>query len=318
MPESNDELMEKYKKMEQIVADWIAPATLKEISYQRSEINGTLRTTVPTIDAHLYTPYGVLDNGFIRIIDYMGDDAAIVQAARVSYGKGTKSFREDAGLINYLMSNDHTSPFEMCEIKFHIKAPIFVVRQWFRHRTANQNEYSARYSQLPDDFYTPRKEDIRYQDAENKQASGDQLENTDASYSFYQMNHSQIESFKYYEELLERGVSREQARVVIPVGAYTQFYWKIDLHNLLRFLKLRLDEHAQYEIRQYAKNMYSMAKLWVPETMKAFDNHVLHAIRLSEEEKHIVHDWLMGMQRNDVSPRLLKSISRKLQLEYDK
>lgn len=226
----------------------------------------------------------VLDQGFVRLIDVMGDDARIVQAARVSYGDGTKTVREDAGLIDYLMRHKHTSPFEMVEFTFHIKAPIFVVRQWFRHRTASVNEISARYSVMRDEFYLPDPSDLRAQSKKNKQVGEGVLPDDAARAAARRIRDAQRESFTVYEELLELGVARELAREVLPVGLYTEFYWKQNLHNLLHFLRLRLDWHAQLEIRAYADAVARFVSMAVPATWASFEEHMLHGANLSAKE----------------------------------
>lgn len=226
----------------------------------------------------------VLDQGFVRLIDVMGDDARIVQAARVSYGEGTKTVREDAGLIDYLMRHKHTSPFEMVEFTFHIKAPIFVVRQWFRHRTASVNEISARYSVMRDEFYLPDPSDLRAQSRKNKQVGEGALPDDAARAAARRIRDAQRESFTVYEELLELGVARELAREVLPVGLYTEFYWKQNLHNLLHFLRLRLDWHAQAEIRVYADAVAKFVSEAVPATWTSFEEHMLHGANLSGKE----------------------------------
>jgi thymidylate synthase (FAD) len=221
----------------------------------------------------------VLDKGFVRLVDAMGDDTAIVQAARVSYGEGTKSVREDAALIDYLMRHRHTSPFEMVEFKFHVKAPLFVVRQWFRHRTASVNEVSGRYSVLKEEFYEP--EAWRRQAKRNKQGSEGAFSDEEAT---LQLKEVERESYRAYHTLLERGIAREMARMVLPLNLYTEFYWKQDLHNLFHFLKLRLDPHAQWEIRQYASAIAQLVKVRVPLAWASFEEHVLKGASLSRTE----------------------------------
>lgn len=222
-----------------------------------------------------------LDYGFVRLVDHMGDDSSIVQAARVSYGTGTKTIQKDRGLIRYLMRNRHTSPFEMCEIKFHCKMPIFVARQIIRHRTANVNEYSGRYSVMKEEWYTPR--ELNIQSEENKQQSSNEkvYENeelcTGLSLTSYQAN-------DYYKVLLKKGVSREQARLILPLNQYTEWYWKIDLHNLFHFLKLRLDHHAQYETRVYAEAIARITKELYPVAYEAFEDYVLGSVTFSKNE----------------------------------
>lgn len=219
--------------------------------------------------------FKVLDKGFIRVVDKLGTDSSIVQAARVSYGGGTKTPEQDKKLINYLMKNKHTSPFEMCEIKFHIKAPIFVARQWLRHRTANVNEISARYTVLDDDFYIPEIEQIKGQDTKNKQGSSGELPLEICKWIRVQIEGNSIDAYHRYKSLIDKGLSRELARMVLPTNIYTQWYWKIDLHNLLHFIKLRISSHAQYEIRVYAEAILNYLETWVPVTIKAFRKYHL-------------------------------------------
>src|SRR5687767_5917147 len=219
------------------------------------------RPAVPELDAILGEPHPVLDHGFVRVIDYLGNDAAIVQAARVSYGEGTKTLREDEGLIRYLVRNKHTSPLEMAEIKFHCKMPIFIARQWVRHRTASINEYSGRYSVMSSDFYVP--EQFKSQDAKNRQGSGDALDKSVNQLLQDWTIKNSMECYALYERMLAEGASRELARMILPVNFYTEWYWKIDLHNLLHFLTLRGDAHAQYEIRAYADVIAEIVRRWV-------------------------------------------------------
>ena len=219
------------------------------------------------LEAMLYQAIPVLDHGFVRVIDYMGDDAAIVQAARVSYGRGTRRVSEDAGLIRYLMRHRHSTPFEMCEIKYHVKLPIFVARQWIRHRTANVNEYSARYSILDREFYLPAPEHLAAQSAANRQGRGDVLAGEEAAHVLDLLREDATRCYDHYAEMLNedeagaardpsrQGLARELARMNLTLNTYTQWYWKTDLHNLFHFLSLRADAHAQYEIRAYAEAM---------------------------------------------------------------
>lgn len=226
-----------------------------------------------------------LDKGFIRLVDYMGDDAAIVQAARVSYGNGTKSYREDRGLIRYLMRHKHTSPFEMVEFKFHVRMPIFVARQWIRHRTANVNEYSGRYSEMSDDFYLPDLGQLRHQSDNNKQGRSDiHLDAEKSENILNKMQKSQQDSFNEYKYYLEEDLARELARINLPLSAYTEWYWKIDLHNLFHFLRLRLDPHAQYEIRIYAEAIVELIKKIVPVSLEAFEDFSLYSKSFSRLE----------------------------------
>ena len=231
--------------------------------------------------------HSALDKGFIRVIDFMGNDSSIVQAARVSYGEGTKTIREDERLINYLMKHRHTSPFEMCEIKLHIKMPMFVARQWIRHRTANVNEISARYSVLPEEFYVPELENIAPQSTKNKQCREGIIDPIQALCVRDLIDSSSACSYQNYKTLLgdeEEGIARELARMVLPVNMYTEWYWKIDLHNLLHFIKLRIHPHAQYEIRVYAEILAEIVKQWCPLAYSAFEEHALGAQTFSKKD----------------------------------
>ncbi|MBN8531080.1 MAG: FAD-dependent thymidylate synthase [Alphaproteobacteria bacterium] len=262
-------------------------AEIDPIAELRSHTQPTLRATVPALEKLLYTPISVLDHGFVRVIDYMGDDSAIVQAARVSYGRGTRKVSEDKGLINYLMRHRHSTPFEMCEIKFHIKLPIFVARQWIRHRTANVNEYSARYSILDREFYLPEPQHLAAQAKNNRQGRADVLEGAEAARVMQLLKADAMQVYDHYEEMLNEsqdgterdasrhGLARELARMNLTLNYYTQWYWKIDLQNLLHFLSLRADAHAQYEIRVYAEAMLDIVKQWVPHTYEAFADYRL-------------------------------------------
>jgi thymidylate synthase (FAD) len=277
-----------------------------DIEAQRAESNTTRRATVPALEEVLYEPYPVLDHGFVRVIDYMGDDGAIVQAARVSYGRGTKRVSEDRGLIRYLMRHRHTTPFEMCEIKFHVKLPIFVARQWIRHRTANVNEYSARYSILDNEFYVPGREQLAAQSSANRQGRGDLLEGAEAERVLDMLRGDSIQLYSHYEEMLNegedgdvadpsrQGLARELARMNLSLNFYTQWYWKVDLHNLLHFLSLRADPHAQYEIRVYADAMLDAVRRWVPLAYEAFEDYVLGGTRLSAGGLAVVKRMLSG------------------------
>jgi thymidylate synthase (FAD) len=244
---------------------------------------------VPALEEILYEPLPVLDRGFVRVIDYMGDDGAIVQAARVSYGRGTRRVSEDRGLINYLMRHRHTTPFEMCEIKYHVKLPIFVARQWIRHRTANVNEYSARYSILDKEFYLPAPEHLAAQSESNRQGRGETLDPDEAGEVLRLLRRDAEQAFSTYSHLLNeedadparRGLARELARMNLTLNTYTQWYWKSDLHNLLGFLALRADAHAQYEIRAYAEAMLRSVEAWVPMSYRAFRDYRLGAATFS-------------------------------------
>lgn len=254
----------------------------------------TKRVTVKEIDEILYEEHKVLDHGFIRVMDYMGSDSAIVQAARVSYGKGTKQISQDEALIKYLMRHHHTTPFEMCEIKFHVKLPIFVARQWIRHRTANVNEYSARYSILDNEFYTPKPEQVAKQSDNNKQGSGEAFDPDTSKEIIDSLTNDSNLVYSHYEKFIEQGLAREIARTNLMLNYYTQFYWKIDLHNLLHFLKLRADKHAQYEIRVYAEVMLDIIKKWVPLAYNAFVEYCLESACISRTGLEIIRKLIKG------------------------
>ena len=237
-----------------------------------------------------------LDKGFVRLIDVMGDDASIVQAARVSYGSGTKKVHEDRGLIRYLLRHAHTTPFEMVEFKFHVKLPIFVARQWIRHRTANVNEYSGRYSEMKDEFYTPAVQDIRPQSVSNKQGRSDEtLPDGMAEQAAQAFKKGQDDAYAQYQEFLEQGIAREIARINLPVSNYTEWYWKIDLHNLFHFLRLRIDAHAQYEIRVFAEAIAELVKPFVPHAWEAFEDYILNAHRLTAPEIKVMKHMLQSV-----------------------
>ncbi|NEK21273.1 FAD-dependent thymidylate synthase [Sulfitobacter sp. JBTF-M27] len=263
----------------------LSPEQTAEIEELRSTPQPTLRATVPGMEAHLYKAHDVLDHGFVRVIDYMGDDAAICQAARVSYGKGTKSVQNDTGLIRYLMRHWHSTPFEMCEIKLHVKLPVFVARQWIRHRTANVNEYSARYSILDREFYIPAPEHINAQSTVNNQGRGGLLEGEEAARVLEYLKADSTRAYDHYEEMISQdgqdGLARELARMNLPANIYTQWYWKVDLHNLFHFLRLRADAHAQYEIRVYAEEICKIVADWVPAAYGAFEDYRLGGANLS-------------------------------------
>lgn len=280
---------------------------INEIQDLRNDTKSTLRATVPDLEEILYQPIPVLDHGFIRVIDYMGDDAAIVQAARVSYGRGTKKLNEDKGLINYLMRHWHTTPFEMCEIKLHIKLPIFIARQWIRHRTANVNEYSARYSILDKEFYLPSLENLGAQSTNNRQGRGNTLSTEEAEHVLSILKQDAERCYSHYMEMMNindendqildpnrSGLTRELARMNLTLNYYTQWYWKIDLHNLLHFVRLRADIHAQYEIREYTNALLDVIKKWVPFTHEAFLNHRLNSVTLSHDALQIVKKMISG------------------------
>ncbi len=290
-----------------------------EVEAVRTDVQKTRRAMVPALEDILYEPLPVLDQGFVRVIDYMGDDAAIVQAARVSYGRGTKQISNDRGLINYLMRHRHTSPFEMCEIKLHIKLPIFIARQWIRHRTANVNEYSARYSVLEEAFYTPEPEHLATQSQTNRQGRAEVLEGSESSDALERIRAHSSEAYALYLDLLnedrqgevvdseKKGLARELARMTLPLNAYTEWYWKIDLHNLLHFSALRADSHAQYEIRAYADVLLDVLKRWVPLTYDAFIDYRHEGAELSAKALAVVRRMLKGEQvdqaESGLSPR---------------
>ncbi len=253
------------------------------------------RITTPEAEALLDQELTVLDHGFVRLVDYMGGDSSIVQAARVSYGPGTKTVREDRNLINYLMRHRHTTPFEMVELKFHVKLPIFVARQWIRHRTANVNEQSLRYSVMPDEFYVPAPESINFQSRSNRQGRSPEAVPEDVRARVLEILKGATEaSYPQYQELLEAGIARELARISLPVSAYTEWYWKIDLYNLFHFLSLRCDPHAQYEIRQYAEAVGRCTQAVAPFAYAAFVEYQLEAASLSKHERLIVAKLIHG------------------------
>ena len=277
-----------------------------EVAGQRGETRPTRRATVPALEETLYEPVPVLDHGFIRVIDYMGDDEAIVQAARVSYGRGTRRTSEDQGLINYLMRHRHTTPFEMCEIKYHVKLPIFVARQWIRHRTANVNEYSGRYSVLDNEFYIPAPEHLAAQATTNRQGRGTLLEGAVAQHVLDLLQEEAERAYRGYADLLNEdasgaaidpsrpGLARELARMNLSLNFYTQWYWKTDLHNLMHFLTLRGDVHAQYEISAYAEAMLGTLARWVPMTHAAFLEYRLNASLVSASALGVIRRLLAG------------------------
>ena len=269
-----------------------------EVDALRAQSQPTLRAVSPGIEQHLYSSIPVLDHGFVRVIDYMGDDAAICQAARVSYGKGTKSVQNDEGLIRYLMRHWHSTPFEMCEIKLHVKLPVFVARQWIRHRTANVNEYSARYSILDREFYIPAPEALAAQSVVNNQGRGAALSGDEAERVLRYLRDDAMRAYDHYEEMIsqegQQGLARELARMNLPANIYTQWYWKVDLHNLLHFLRLRADAHAQYEIRVYADAICKVVADWVPFAYKAFEDYRMGGATLSATALGCVRRMLAG------------------------
>lgn len=288
----------------------LSQAQEQEIQALKAQTEPTRRDTSPELEKILYEAFPVLDHGFVRVIDYMGNDSAIVQAARVSYGKGTKQRNEDRGLIHYLLRHAHTTPFEMCEIKFHIKLPFFVARQWLRHRTANVNEYSARYSILDKEFYIPSTDHLASQSSINKQGRGETLSPEYSQHVQDLLRKDAELCYSHYEELLnedaegnilnleKESLARELARMNLPLNFYTQMYWKIDLHNLMHFLTLRADSHAQYEIRAYAEVMLKVLERWVPHTYEAYMQYRKEGARLSKNGLETVKKLLKGQQVN--------------------
>jgi thymidylate synthase (FAD) len=307
---------------------------LADIASLREGGATTLRPTVPALEEILYQPLPVLDHGFVRVIDYMGDDAAIVQAARVSYGRGTKKVSDDAGLIKYLLRHWHSTPFEMCEIKYHVKLPIFVARQWIRHRTANVNEISARYSILDREFYLPSPENLAAQSTVNRQGRGDLLEGENAARVMDLLREDSERCHRDYTWLLNedesgeqldpsrQGLARELARMNLTLNTYTQWYWKTDLHNLMNFLRLRADAHAQYEIRVYAETMLDTLKRWTPATYAAFEEYRLGAVTLSASGAACVRRMLAGehvaQETSGMSKREWGEFAEQFQLERTK
>ena len=291
----------------------------REILEQQNQKSTTKRVTSPELEKILYEALPVLDHGFVRVVDYMGDDSSIVQAARVSYGKGTKKISTDSGLIKYLMRHRHSTPFEMCEIKYHVKLPIFVARQWIRHRTANVNEYSARYSILDKEFYLPKTNPLAAQSQSNRQGRGDTLQGEQAQKVLSLLKNDAEQTYKNYEEMLNQrydgsiidegkvGLARELARMNLTLNTYTQWYWKTDLLNLMNFLRLRADHHAQYEIRAYADAMLDTVKKWVPITYEAFMDYRVGGTEVSSKGKLIIQKLIKGekvvMENSGLSKR---------------
>jgi thymidylate synthase (FAD) len=284
----------------------LTPDQEAEIQAARTATQPTRRATVPELEELLYRSIPVLDHGFVRVIDYMGDDAAVVQAARVSYGRGTRQVSEDRGLINYLMRHRHSTPFEMCELKLHVKLPIFVARQWIRHRTANVNEYSARYSILDREFYVPAPEQLAAQSSSNRQGRGNTLTEDQATAVLTLLRRDADQCYEDYLLLLNEdeqgqpvdpdrpGLARELARMNLTLNTYTQWYWKCDLQNLLHFLSLRIDAHAQYEIRVYGEAIRDVVKAWVPLSYAAFEEYRMNGAQLSATMLQVVRRRLAG------------------------
>ena len=301
----------------------------EEIKSQQLQKNVTKRVTVSELEKILYEAIPVLDHGFVRVIDYMGDDTSIVQSARVSYGKGTKKVSTDSGLIKYLMRHWHSTPFEMCEIKYHIKLPIFIARQWIRHRTANVNEYSARYSILDKEFYLPSEENLAAQSKNNRQGRGEILSGDQAKEVLNLLKTDAERTYDNYEIMLNQrydgsmidekksGLARELARMNLTLNTYTQWYWKTDLLNLMNFLRLRADSHAQYEIRAYADVMLDTLKKWVPITHEAFMDYRVGGIEVSSKGKSIIKQLLGGKDIKIEDSGLSKREWNELMIAFD-
>ena len=304
---------------------------IKEIKDQQSQKNETKRVTVQELEDVLYEAFPVLDHGFVRVVDYMGDDTSIVQSARVSYGKGTKQVSTDEGLIRYLMRHWHSTPFEMCEIKYHVKLPIFIARQWIRHRTANVNEYSARYSILDKEFYLPKAENLAAQSKSNRQGRGEILEGEKAKKVLNLLKNDAERTYQNYETMLNEkydgstidknsvGLARELARMNLTLNTYTQWYWKTDLLNLMNFLRLRADKHAQYEIRAYADIMLSILKKWVPITYGAFIDYRVGGVELSSKGKivikKIINNQNISIENSGLSKREWNELMDTMELD---
>ena len=302
----------------------LQPEQQAEIDALRDASAPTRRACAPALEEILYQAMPVLDHGFVRVIDYMGDDGAIVQAARVSYGRGTRRVSEDKGLIAYLMRHRHTTPFEMCEIKYHIKLPIFVARQWIRHRTANVNEYSARYSILDKEFYIPAADQLASQSSDNRQGRGHVLAGEEAARVLDLLRSDSNQTYDHYTEMLNEGedgaprdperdgLARELARMNLTLNYYTQWYWKTDLHNLLHFLSLRADAHAQYEIRVYAEAMLDTLERWVPLAYAAFMEYEHGGVRLSASALDVVKRMIAGEKIDQAESGISKREWREL------
>ena len=301
----------------------------QEIKDLQSQENKTKRVIAPELEKILFEAIPILDHGFIRVIDYMGDDTSIVQAARVSYGKGTKKVSTDSGLIKYLMRHWHSTPFEMCEIKYHIKLPIFIARQWIRHRTANVNEYSARYSILDKEFYLPSQENLAAQSKNNRQGRGEVLTGDQAKEVLNLLKNDAERTYDNYQTMLNErydgsvidekkfGLARELARMNLTLNTYTQWYWKTDLLNLMNFLRLRADSHAQYEIRAYADVMLDTLKKWVPITFEAFMDYRVGGTEVSSKGKAVLKDLISGKDVDIENSGLSKREWNELMSDFD-
>tara|TARA_B100001540_G_C15798911_1_gene638989 strand:+ start:1630 stop:2577 length:948 start_codon:yes stop_codon:yes gene_type:complete len=301
----------------------------ENIKEQQSQTSKTKRVTAAELEKILYEAIPILDHGFIRVVDYMGDDTSVVQAARVSYGKGTKKVSTDSGLIKYLMRHWHSTPFEMCEIKYHVKLPIFIARQWIRHRTANVNEYSARYSILDKEFYLPETENLAAQSQSNRQGRGDVLQGDQAKKVLNLLKHDAEQTYNNYETMLnerydgstidekEVGLARELARMNLTLNTYTQWYWKTDLLNLMNFLRLRADKHAQFEIRAYADAMLDTLKKWVPITYEAFMDYRVGGTEVSSKGKIVLQKLIKGEDVKIENTGLSKREWNELMVAFD-
>ena len=301
----------------------------QEIKDLQSQDNKTKRVVAPQLESILFEAIPILDHGFVRVIDYMGDDTSIVQAARVSYGKGTKKVSTDSGLIKYLMRHWHSTPFEMCEIKYHIKLPIFIARQWIRHRTANVNEYSARYSILDKEFYLPSQENLAAQSKNNRQGRGEVLTGDQAKEVLNLLKNDAERTYDNYQTMLNErydgsvidekkfGLARELARMNLTLNTYTQWYWKTDLLNLMNFLRLRADSHAQFEIRAYADVMLDTLKKWVPITFEAFMDYRVGGTELSSKGKSVLKDLISGKKIDIENSGLSKREWNELMSAFD-
>ena len=303
---------------------------LKDIKDQQLQENNTKRVTAPELEKILFDAIPILDHGFIRVVDYMGDDTSIVQSARVSYGKGTKQVSTDSGLIKYLMRHWHSTPFEMCEIKYHVKLPIFIARQWIRHRTANVNEYSARYSILDKEFYLPSKKNLAAQSKSNRQGRGEIIDGKQAEEVLDLLKNDAEKTYQNYETMLnekfdgstidksKKGLARELARMNLTLNTYTQWYWKTDLLNLMNFLRLRVDPHAQYEIRVYAEAMLDTLKKWVPITYEAFMDYRVGGMEVSSKGKKVIRKLInkekVDIEKSGLSKREWNELMSSLEL----
>ena len=318
-------MVKKLNKNNPLSEDQVA-----EIDALRANTSKTIRPVAEGIEKILYQVFPALDHGFIRVVDYMGDDQAVVQAARVSYGKGTTRVTEDRGLIRYLMRHRHSTPFEMCEIKLHVKLPMFIARQWIRHRTASINEYSARYSVLDKEFYIPDAKDLAVQSVSNRQGRGGVLSEKDSNEALEMLKRDAEKCFDTYEYLLNEksngdiidnnrdGLARELARINLTLNTYTQWYWKTNLHNLMNFIYLRADSHAQYEIRVYADIIYDIMKAWVPITAEAFSSYRSGSIEISAEAMKVIKLLIAGKKIDQKSSGLSAREWNELMSSLDK